>query len=261
MTTSQAPADRLREAFHRHHVLVLPEMMEILGTSARMTVFRKLRALDYRTSYSHAGGYYTLREVGRWNERGLWVWEGIRFSLHGTLLATLQYLIDTAPAGRFAEELEEELGVRVHNALATLHQRARVERHQIGGAFVYVSTSGGERQLRRRRRILERREAEAAAMRPREEPAGLDETLRQFLATLNERQRRLYAGFESLKHGRGGDRRVAEITGLNVKTVARGRRQLIAGDIDLDRVRAPGAGRPSVKKNRDRKDPRGAAGR
>lgn len=259
MPTSLAPADGLRDAFYRRHVLVLPEMMEILGTGSKMTVFRRLRALDYRASYSHAGRYYTLTEVGRWSDHGLWVWEGIRFSLHGTLLVTLQYLVDTAPAGSFAEELEEELGVRVHNALATLHQRIRVERHQIGGAFLYLSTSGGERQLRRRLRIVEKRETEAAT-RPREKLPGMDETLLQFLATLNERQRRLYAGFESLKHGRGGDKMVAEITGLNVKTVARGRRELITGKVDLDRVRAPGAGRPSVKKNRDRRDTRGAAG-
>lgn len=254
MPTSRVPAERLREVFHRHRMLTLPEMMEALGTRAKMTVVRRLRELDYLSSYSHAGSYYTLTEVGRWNDHGLWVWEGIRFSLHGTLLVTLQYLIDNAPAGSFAEELETELGVRVHNALATLHQRGRVERHQIGGAFLYLSTSSGERQLRRRLRIVEKREAQATT-RPQGEVAGLDETLQRFLATLNERQRRLYAGFESLKLGRGGDERVAELTGLNVKTVARGRRELIAGKIDIDRVRAPGAGRPSVKRNRHRSDP------
>jgi hypothetical protein len=51
MRTSPAPANRLREAFHRQHVLGLPEMMDILGTAARMTVFRRLRELDYRASY------------------------------------------------------------------------------------------------------------------------------------------------------------------------------------------------------------------
>ena len=33
-----------------------------------------------------------------------------------------------------------------------------------------------------------------------------------FFATLNERQRRLYAGLESLRWGHGGDRRLAEWT-------------------------------------------------
>jgi hypothetical protein len=253
MRTSQASIERLRGAFHRQRVLVLPEMMEVLGTSAKMTVVRRLRELDYRASYSHAGRYYTLTEVGQWNEHGLWAWEGIRFSLHGTLLLTLQYLIDSAPDGRFAEELEAELGVRVHNALATLHDRAQVERRQIGGAFLYLSTSSGERQLRRRLRSLKESEARPATL-SQQEPAEVNEALQQFMATLNERQRRLYAGFESLKHGRGGDRAVAERTGLNEKTVARGRRELIAGKIDVDRIRGPGAGRPSVKKNRDRED-------
>ena len=63
----------------------------------------------------------------------------------------------------------------------------------------------------------------------------------------HEKQRRLYAGFESLRHGRGGDAAVARRAGLNVKTVARGRQELEAGNISLQRIRAAGAGRP--KKN------------
>jgi len=37
----------------------------------------------------------------------------------------------------------------------------------------------------------------------------------------------LYAGLESLKAGHGGDRRLAELTGMDVHTVARGRRELL----------------------------------
>jgi hypothetical protein len=71
-----------------------------------------------------------------------------------------------------------------------------------------------------------------------------------FFATLNERQRRLYAGLESLRVGHGGDRRIAEVTGLDVHTVARGRQELRAQDIELDRVRMAGAGRVPVEKKR-----------
>ena len=73
--------------------------------------------------------------------------------------------------------------------------------------------------------------------------------LKAFLATLYEKQRRLYAGFESLRLGRGGDTLVASWTGLNVKTVARGRKELQAGGVTVDHVRAQGAGRPAAKKN------------
>ncbi len=37
----------------------MPEMTA-LSTAARRTVFRKLKQLPYRTSYSHCGRYYTL---------------------------------------------------------------------------------------------------------------------------------------------------------------------------------------------------------
>lgn len=259
--------DRLIEAFRRRDVLTLPEMMDVLGTSAKMTVFRKLRELDYRASYSHAGKYYTLTERAHWDDDGLWVHQGIRFSRHGTLLATLQYLIDTAPAGRYAQELEERVGVGVYNALSTLHRRSRVNRHQIGGSFLYVSLTGGDRQFARCRRAAAQQQETHNAPNPLGAPGvpGFEapevaESLRRFLATLNEKQRRLYAGFESMKLGRGGDTRIAEITGLNVKTVARGRKELRAGDIHPERIRAPGAGRPSVKKNRDPQGTRRTAG-
>lgn len=68
-----------------------------------------------------------------------------------------------------------------------------------------------------------------------------------FLSTLNERQRRLYAGLESKKIGRGGDRRLAMITGLNVHTIAKGRHELEQSE-PSDRIRASGSGRPRVEK-------------
>lgn len=239
------PLDDLKLAFHRNTVQTLPSLMSTLGTSSKMTVFRKLRQLAYRASYSHAGKYYTLEELARWDAEGLWAYEGIRFSRHGSLTETLQHFIDTAPSGWRAEELSVRLGVRVHNALATLHQRGRVVRQQIGDAFVYGSTSAGARQLARRRRDEQERVRQAA--RGFDAPQ-VEETLPGFLATLNEKQRRLYAGFESLKWGRGGDAAIAAITGLNIKTVACGRRELLSGDLLPDRLRAPGGGRPTVKK-------------
>ena len=98
-----------------------------------------------------------------------------------------------------------------------------------------------------RQRQLERRRRTAAA------PAGHvdDETkaaLVLFLSTLNERQRRLYAGLEALRLGYGGDRRIAEITGLDVHTVARGRRELLEQDVELERIRGAGGGRIRVEK-------------
>lgn len=67
------------------------------------------------------------------------------------------------------------------------------------------------------------------------------------LSTLDEHQRRLYIGLESQRLGHGGDRALAQVTGLSVATIAAGRRELEAGQ-RTEHVRAPGAGRPRVEK-------------
>ena len=67
------------------------------------------------------------------------------------------------------------------------------------------------------------------------------------VSTLDERQRRLYVGLESQRLGHGGDRTLAEITGLSVDTVAAGRRELETAQLST-RTRAPGGGRPRAEK-------------
>jgi len=48
----------------------LEALKRALGTSATMTVFRRLKLLRYRTSYSHRGRYYTLADIPRFDEQG-----------------------------------------------------------------------------------------------------------------------------------------------------------------------------------------------
>ena len=71
-----------------------------------------------------------------------------------------------------------------------------------------------------------------------------------FYSLLDEQQRRLYAGLESLKRGRGGDRSLADFLELHPHTVARGRQQLLAQDVEVDRARRTGGGRKRVEKKR-----------
>ncbi len=67
------------------------------------------------------------------------------------------------------------------------------------------------------------------------------------LSTLDEHQRRLYAGLESQRLGHGGDRQLAQITGLSVDAIAAGRHELERGAVSAH-IRAPGGGRPRVEK-------------
>jgi len=78
----------------------------------------------------------------------------------------------------------------------------------------------------------------------------LHRRINRFLTRLDEQQRRWYVALESMKVGHGGDTLWAQITGLHVDTIRRGREEL-ADDFQgrpSDRVRLPGGGRPPQKK-------------
>ena len=70
-----------------------------------------------------------------------------------------------------------------------------------------------------------------------------------FLSLLNVKPIRLYAGLKSLKIGYGGDSKITNRFGLDVQTVAKGRKELFDKDIYEQTVRKPGGGRLSLKNN------------
>lgn len=70
------------------------------------------------------------------------------------------------------------------------------------------------------------------------------------ISRLDEQQRRWYAALESTRLGHGGDEQISRITGLDPKTIRRGRREF-ATDLrerPAERVRVSGAGRPRAEK-------------
>ncbi len=74
---------------------------------------------------------------------------------------------------------------------------------------------------------------------------------------LDEQQRRWFAALESNRLGWGGDTLLAQITGLDEKTIRRGREELAASleGRPTDRVRLPGGGRPAAEKKTRRSSP------
>jgi hypothetical protein len=70
------------------------------------------------------------------------------------------------------------------------------------------------------------------------------------VSRLDEQQRRWYVALESQRVGHGGDKRLSQVTGLDVETIRRGRRELEEelADRPVDRVRQKGGGRHRVEK-------------
>ena len=70
------------------------------------------------------------------------------------------------------------------------------------------------------------------------------------LSRLDEAQRRWYVAVEAERLGPDGEQLLAQITGLDEKTIRRGRTELAVGlsETPTDRVRRPGGGRSRVEK-------------
>ena len=113
-------AATIANLIRRHTVVTLEQMQQALDDGARRTVFRKLEQLDYRSSYSHCGRYYTLTELARFDVHGLWEVDGVRFSAHGSLAATAEALVPASPGGLFAAEFDALTGVATSNVLDRL---------------------------------------------------------------------------------------------------------------------------------------------
>ena len=244
-------SDELRGLLLRNQIATLNDLKQALGTSVDVTVFRKLKPLDYFTSYSHRGRYYTLREIARFDEKGLWSQADVWFSRFGTLLATAETFVNRSPRGYFADELARALHVQVQDALHQLTQQRRVSREIVSGLYLCTAT---DRAIQRGQ-LLTRRTvealptvADASVLEVSEEE--LKASILLFYSLLDEQQRRLYAGLESLKLGRGGDRQLADFLEVDSHTVARGRQQLLAQDVEVDRARRTGGGRKPVEKKR-----------
>lgn len=130
---------RLDQLFRRKRVALLNDLRAALGTTSRTTVFRILKAVGYFTSYSHAGRYYTLRRIPKFDRWGLWAWRDVGFSSHGTLRATAVFLIEQSAAGQTHAELEQRLGLRVYDTLRSLVEAGAVTRERFEDVSLYLS--------------------------------------------------------------------------------------------------------------------------
>lgn len=228
----------LRQHLLRHKIAELPELKRVLGTDTAVTVFRKLKQLGYLASYTHRGRFYTLPEIARFDDRGLWSREAVWFSRYGTLLSTVEAFVLGSSNGYYAHELADVLHAEVQEPLRHLVQQGRLSRTEIDGQFVYTAIDSTDGPLA----------VHSVALQV--SPDELKAAIVLFYGLLDEQQRRLFAGLESIRVGHGGDTLLGDFLGLDAHTVARGRQQLLDQDVVNAGTRRKGGGRQSTKKKR-----------
>jgi hypothetical protein len=131
---------KVENFLRKRRVVTISDLCEVIGSYSRMTVFRRLRQIEYVTSYTHAGRYYTLYDNARFDSDGIWFYDDIGFSQNGSLKNTVTYLVHGSDAGKFHFDLERQLRVRVHNVLLALVKSKQIERIKFEGQYLYLSS-------------------------------------------------------------------------------------------------------------------------
>ena len=239
----------LQNLLNVNKIATLSEIKIALNTNSTMTVFRKLKELEYISSYSHRGKYYSLLGIADFDNYGLWSYQSVWFSKYGNLVETVKDFIDNSTAGYSAKELESILHVEVKHTLLNLYQNKRAVREKFDNVYVYFTND--KRRMKSQRLI---RKDQVVGLHfdltceIDKHSHELKAAIILFFSLLDEKQRRLFAGLESFKIGHGGDNRIANLLGLDAHTVAKGRRELFSDNVEIERTRKKGAGRKPVEK-------------
>ena len=242
----------IRDFFEANKIATVDQLKAALGDPARSTLFRKLAQLEYLSSYSHRGKFYTLRSIARFTETGLWACQSVWFSRFGNLLQTAEALVTRSEAGYSASELKDILHIKTKHALTHLVRCDSLQRTKFNSVYIYLSAEekAAREQKKAREGHLKKSFASFIITNPDLAVEEAKAMVVLFCSLLDERQRRLYAGLESLKLGHGGDSHIASLLGLDPHTVARGRQELISGNFSSEKVRTAGGGRILREKKR-----------
>ncbi len=153
----------LVRVFSKNYIANLSELFHVLDTQSRMSVFRRLKLIGYLTSFTHAGRYYTLADIPKFDTFGLWFYQDVGFSSAGTLKSTVVDIVHSSEAGMTPTEILNLLRLRVpnslHNALHELIKNKQLKRHRLQGLPLYTNIDSdiAQNQVVTRREKIESR--------------------------------------------------------------------------------------------------------
>lgn len=116
------------------------EYMLSLCSCSESTLRRRIHQTGLLVSYNHNSRFYTLSDFADFNEFGIWAWQGVLFSRHGSLTTTCRVLIDNSKAGYTAKELASILQVKVSDLLRVQAEKQLLNRERPGKEYVYYTT-------------------------------------------------------------------------------------------------------------------------
>ncbi len=158
MKRKQERVEELKTVLRSEKVATINSLREIMKSSSR-SVQRYLREAAALRSYNGNGRYFTLPEIPKFNEYGIWVYKEVSFSKHGSLKDTFAKVVETSEAGLNAIELGRILHIPSYTFLSHFKGDTRIRREKHKGLYIYFSDNVRIRadQIRTRANIIRSR--------------------------------------------------------------------------------------------------------
>jgi len=120
------------------------------------TIQRRLKSWGAYTSYNKNCCYYTLTDIPRFNQYGIWKYKGIFFSKFGNLKNTVIAVVEQSESGLSAYELSEIIALPSYTFLSHFKNDPNIQREKHKGVYVYFSKDPDEfdKQKRKRKDII-----------------------------------------------------------------------------------------------------------
>lgn len=174
--------------FRTRKVLTVVQIATRLQCSVP-TARRRLKEWSVYSSYNKNGRYYTLPDIPRFDEHGLWSYRGIAFSKYGTLKGTVVQLVADSQAGLSAAELGQLLDLQPRSFLSHFRDHPQLRREKYQDRFIYFSVDEETYNHQRQCRMTMTRAAKLPS--DSEAVAILVETIKHPRMTLADRCRQL----------------------------------------------------------------------
>lgn len=137
--------------FKNQKIMTIDQLATDLNCSTR-TARRRLTLWHTHTSYNYNGCYYALSDVAKFDQHGLWRYQGIFFSKYGNLKNTVIQLVSHSDAGLKAMEIEKLVRLSSRSFLSHFRDIPELHREKADNHFVYFSSDETIRLRQRQKR-------------------------------------------------------------------------------------------------------------
>ena len=161
---SKEAIEKAKQVLRADVIITIDQLSKLLGCSL-ISARRRLKEWNAYTCYNQKGRFYTLPDIPKFDEDGLWRYKEAYFTKQGNLKNTIVYLLEKSPKGMNSREIGEIVGLEPSSFMHHFRDIPGLCREKLKGRFIYFSDNTKiYTSQRQRRTVLQQAEKNSPQM-------------------------------------------------------------------------------------------------